>query len=113
MMKLADAILAKEVSIKSIKLPGEQQHEGVTLQDWCQTKKRIRIVMNELMAEFRGKDLPSKKKEYVAYTDEEWDDLVKEKNLNDETLKNIVVEVEQDKPGLDWLEGRRHALAPM
>ena len=58
-----------------------------------------------------GKDLPSKK-EYVAYTDEEWDDLAKEKNLNDETLKNIVVEVEQDKPGLDWLEGRGHALAP-
>ena len=68
--------------------------------------------MNKLMAEFRGKDLPSKKKEYVAYTDEEWDDLSKGKNLNDETLKNIVVEVEQDKPGLDWLEGRGHALAP-
>ena len=27
MMKLADAILAKEVSIKSNKLPGEQQRE--------------------------------------------------------------------------------------
>ena len=112
MMKLADAILAVEVSIKSNKLPGEQQHEGVTLQDWCQTRKRIRIVINELMAEFRGKDLPSKKKEYVAYIDEEWDDLAKEKNLNNETLKNIVVEVEKDKLGLDWLEGRGHALAP-
>ena len=67
--------------------------------------------MNELMAEFRGKDLPSKK-EYVAYTDEEWDDLAKEKNLSDETLKNNVVEVEKNKPGLDWLEGRGHALAP-
>ena len=113
MMKLADAILAKEVNIKSNKLPGEQQREGVTLQDWCQTKKRMRIVMNDLMAEFQGKDLPSKKKEYVAYTNEEWDDLGKEKNLNDKTLKNIVIEVEQDKPGLDWLEGRGHALAPM
>ena len=113
MMKLADAILANEVSIKSNKLPGEQQREGVTLQDWCQTRKRIRIVMNELMAEFWGKDLPSKKKEYVAYTDEEWDDLAKEKNLSDETLKNIVVEVEKDKLGLDWLEGRGHALAPI
>ena len=68
--------------------------------------------MNELMAEFRGKDLPSKKKEYVAYTNEEWDDLAKEKNISNETLKNIVVEVEKDKPGLDWLEGRGHALAP-
>ena len=93
MMKLADAILAKEVNIKSNKLPGEQQREGVSLQNWCQTKKRMRIVMNELMAEFQGKDLPSKK-EYVAYTDEEWNDLTREKNLNDETLKNIVVEVE-------------------
>ena len=112
MMKLVDAILANEVSIKSNKLPGEQQCEGVTLQDWCQTRKRMRIVMNELIAEFRGKDLSSKK-EYVAYTDEEWDDLAKEKNLNDKTLKNIIVEIEQDKPGLDWLEGRAHALAPM
>ena len=71
MMKLADAILANEVSVKSNKLPGEQQREGVTLQDWCQTRKRIRIVMNELMVEIRGKDLSSKKKEYVAYTDKE------------------------------------------
>ena len=112
MMKLADAILAKEVSIKSNKLPGEQQHEGVSLQDWCQTKKRMRLVMNKLMAEFRGKDLPLKKKEYVVYTDEEWDDLAREKNLNDKTLKNIVVEVEQDKPRLEWLEGQRAPLNP-
>ena len=112
MMKLADAILANEVSIKSNKLSDDQQREGVTLQDWCQMRKRIWIVMNELMAEFRGKDHPSKKKEYVAYTDEEWNDLAKEKNLSDKTLKNIVVEVEKDKPRLDWLEGRGHALAP-
>ena len=31
MMKLADAILANEVSVKSNKIPGEQQREGVTL----------------------------------------------------------------------------------
>ena len=73
----------------------------------------MRIVQNELMAEFRGKDLPSKKKEYVAYKDKEWDDLAWEKNLNDETLKNIVIEIEQDKVGLEWLERRRHPLAPI
>ena len=112
MMKLADAILAKEVSIKGNKLPVAQQREGVTLQEWCQTRKRMRIVQNELMAEFRGKDLPSKKKEYVAYADKEWDDLAREKNLSDETVKNIVIEVEQDKVGLEWLERRRHPLAP-
>ena len=54
----------------------------------------MRIVQNKLMAEFRGKDLPSKKKEYVAYADKEWDDLAREKNLNDETMKNIVIEME-------------------
>ena len=113
MMKLVDAILASlEVRIKSNKLPCEQQCEGVSLQDWCQTRKRMRIVMNKLMEEFWGKDLPSKKKEYVAYTNDEWDDLTREKNLNVETLKNIVVEVEQDKSGLEWLEGRGAALAP-
>ena len=31
MTKLADAILAKEVSIKGNKLPGAQQRKGVTL----------------------------------------------------------------------------------
>ena len=50
--------------------------------------------MNKFMVEFRGKDLPSKKRKYVACTNKEWDDLAREKNLNDETLKNIVVEVE-------------------
>ena len=112
MLKLADAILAKEVSIKGNKLPGAQQREGVTLQEWYQTRKRMRIVQNELMAKFRGKDLPSRKKEYVAYTDEEWDDLALETNLSDETVKNIVIEVEQDKVGLEWLERRGHPLAP-
>ena len=72
----------------------------------------MRIDQNELMAEFRGKDLPSKK-EYVAYEDEEWDDLAWEKNLSDEIVKNIVIEVEQDKVELEWLERRGHPLAPM
>ena len=112
MMKLVDVIFAKEVSIKGNKLLGAQQRERVTLQDWCQTRKRMRIVQNELMAEFKGKHLPSKKKEYVAYADKEWDDLAWRKNLNDETLKNIVIEVEQDKVELEWLERRGHPLAP-
>ena len=68
--------------------------------------------MNELMAEFKGKDLPSKK-EYVAYLDKEWDDLAREKNLNNKTLKNIIVQVKQDKPGLEWLEQQRTPLNPM
>ena len=65
------------------------------------------------MAKFKGKDLPSKKKDYVTYLDKEWDNLAREKNLNDKTLKNIVVEVEQDKPGLEWLEQRGAPLNPM
>ena len=72
----------------------------------------MRIVQNELMAKFRGKDLPSQKKEYAAYTDEEWNDLAREKNLSDETVKSIVIEVKQDKVGLEWLERRGHPLAP-
>ena len=62
MMKLVDAIIAKEVSIKSIKPSGGQQREGISLEDWCRIHKRMRLVMNELMAEFRNKELPSKKK---------------------------------------------------
>ena len=35
MMKLAEAIVAKEISIKSSKVGAEQEREGITLQDWC------------------------------------------------------------------------------
>ena len=62
--------------------------------------------------EVSGKGPPLEEEGVVAYTDDEWDDLAKEKNLSDKMLKNIVGEVEKDKPGLDWLEGRGHALAP-
>ena len=52
MMKLADAILAKEVSIKSNKLSGGQQREGISLPEWCRLHKRMRLIMNELMVDF-------------------------------------------------------------
>ena len=60
--------------------------------------------MNKFMAEFWNKKLPSKKKDYVEYSDMKWEDLAQEKNLNDEMLRNIVIEVEQKKPGLEGLE---------
>ena len=59
-----------------------------------------------------GEKTSPQKKKYIAYVDEEWDDLAWEKNLNDETSKNIVIEVEQDKVGLEWLERHGHPLAP-
>ena len=68
--------------------------------------------MNELMAEFWNKELPSKKKEYVEYSDMEWEDLAREKNLTDETLRNIVTKVEEDKGGLEWLDRRAYQLNP-
>ena len=68
--------------------------------------------MNELMAEFRNKELPSKKKEYVEYSDLEWENLAREKNITDEMLKNIVTEVEADKAGMEWLDHRDYQLNP-
>ena len=35
-----------------------------------------------------------------------------ESNLSDETMKNIIIEVEHDKVGFEWLERRGHPLAP-
>ena len=112
MMMLADAILAKEVSIKSNKLSSGQQREGISLPEWCCLRKRMRLIMNELMAEFRNKELPSKKKEYVEFSDMEWKDLAREKNITDETLRNIVTEVEADKAGMEWLDRRGYQLNP-
>ena len=117
MLMLADAILAKEVSIKSNKISGGQQREGISLPEWCRLRKRMRLIMNELMAEFRNKDLPSKKKEYVEYSDMEysnmeWEDLAREKNLTDETLRNIVTKVETDKASMEWLDRQANQLNP-
>ena len=111
MMMLADAILAKEVSIKNNKLSSEQQREGISLPEWCRLRKRMRLIMNKLMAEFRNKELPSKNKEYVEYTDMEWEDLARSKNLTDETLRNIVNEVEVDKGDMEWLDRRANQLS--
>jgi hypothetical protein len=38
-------------------------------------------IKNELMYEFKRKDLPNKKKVYLSYLDKEWEDLVIEKNF--------------------------------
>ena len=102
-MKLVDAILAKEVSIKSNKLAGGQQRKGASLQDCCQILKRVRIIMNKLMGEFQGKELSSKK-DYVEYSNLEWNDLAHEMNLIDKMLQNSIIKVELDKPRLEWLE---------
>ena len=112
MMMLVDAILAKEVNIKSNKLSGGQQREGISLPEWCHLCKRMRLIMNKLMAEFQNKELPSKKKEYVKYFDMEWEDLAHKKNITDETLRNIVTEVEADKAGMEWLDRRANQLSP-
>ena len=42
----------------------------------------------------------------------EWEDLAREKNLTNETLRNIVTEVEQDKGGVEWLDCRGNQLNP-
>ena len=112
MLMLADAILAKEVSIKSNKISGGLQREGISLLEWCCLRKRMRLIMNKLMAEFRNKDLPSKKKKYVEYSDMEWEDLAHEKNITDETLRNIVTEVEANKAGMEWLDHQANELNP-
>ena len=60
--------------------------------------------MYKLMAKFRNKELPSKKKEYVEYSNMKWEDLAREKNITNETLRNIVTEVEADKASMEWLD---------
>ena len=40
----------------------------------------------------------------MEYLDLELDDLAKEMNVMDDTLYNTMIKVEQDKPGVEWLE---------
>ena len=72
----------------------------------------MRLVINELMAEFWNKELSSKKNEYMEYFDMEWEDLAHEKNLTNETLRNIVTEVEADKGDVEWLDRWGYQLNP-
>ena len=39
----------------------------------------------------------------MEYLDIEWEDLAREKNLTNETLRNFVTEVEQDRGGKEWM----------
>jgi hypothetical protein len=59
LLLLAEAILRNEVSMKRNKIAG--QRETITLNDWCMMRKFDRVIKNELMFEFKGKPLPSKK----------------------------------------------------
>ena len=42
----------------------------------------------------------------MVYSNMEWEDLAREKNITNETLRNIVTEVEVDKAGMEWLDRR-------
>jgi hypothetical protein len=107
---LAEAILRNEVSVKSNKIAG--QRETITLNDWCMMRKYDRVIKNELMFEFRGKPLPSKKTGFQKYTDEEWEELALEKNFTDAVIANIRGVVMTLKDGSDWVSGRLNNLNP-
>jgi hypothetical protein len=110
LLLLAEAILRNEVSVKSNKIAG--QRETITLNDWCMMRKYDRVIKNELMFEFRGKPLPSKKTGFQKYTDEEWEELALEKNFTDAVIANIRGEVMTLKDGSDWVSGRLNNLNP-
>ena len=59
LLLLEEAILKNEVSVKSNKIAS--QRETITLNDWCMMQKYDRVIKNELMFQFKGKPLPSKK----------------------------------------------------
>jgi hypothetical protein len=108
---LAEVILKNEVSVKSNKIAG--QRETIMLNDWYMMRKYDRVIKNELMFEFRGKSLPSKKTGFQKYTDEEWEELALEKNFTDAVVANIRGEVMTLKDGSDWVSGRLNNLNPM
>jgi hypothetical protein len=110
LLLLAEEILKNEVSVKSNKIAG--QRETITLNDWCMMRKYNRVIKNELMFEFRGKPLPSKKTGFQKYTDEEWEELALEKNFTDAVISNIRGEVMTLKDGSDWVSGRLNNLNP-
>jgi hypothetical protein len=99
LLLLAEAILRNEVSVRSNKIAG--QRETITLNDWCMMQKYDWVIKNELMFEFRGKPLPSKKTGFQKYMDQEWEELALEKNFTDAVIANIRGEVMTLKDGSD------------
>lgn len=109
MMMLADEVLANRVKIKhSAKLT-----DGImSVKDWSVQRKKMRIIMNEFMYQFKDHPLPSKKADYVEYSDDAWESLAAEKNFNNAVLLNIVRELEEDKLGAAWMSARGDGLRP-
>jgi hypothetical protein len=110
LLLLAEAILRNEVFVKSNKIAG--QRETITLNDWCMMRKYDRVIKNELMFQFKGKPLSSKKTGFQKYTDEEWEELALEKNFTDAVISNVRGEVMMLKDGSDWVAGRLNNLNP-
>jgi hypothetical protein len=61
---------------------------------------------------FKGKPLPSKKKGFLNYTDQEWEDLAVAKNFMDAIISNIQGEVMTLKDGPDWISSCLYNLNP-
>jgi hypothetical protein len=76
---LVDTIIKNDALVKSKKILG--QREAITLNNWCMMWKYDWVIKNKLTFKFKGKMLPSKKKGFLNYMDQEWKDLAAEKNF--------------------------------
>jgi hypothetical protein len=75
-------------------------------------EKHDGVIKNKLMYQFKRKSLPSKKKGFLNYTYQEWEQLVTKKNFTDAVISNIEGEVMTLKDRSNWISGRLHNLNP-
>jgi hypothetical protein len=94
---LVDTIIKNDALVKSKKILG--QREAITLNNWCMMWKYDWVIKNKLTFKFKGKMLPSKKKGFLNYMDQEWKDLAAEKNFTYVVISNIQGEVMTLKDG--------------
>ena len=71
------------------------------LNDWYMMQKYNCIIKNKFIFQFREKPLSSKKTRFQKYSDEEWEELIMEKNFADVVISNIRGEVMMLKDGSD------------
>ena len=86
---LANLVERKEISVKVSKATkGDKVARLPSLQAAGNRERLMRVMKNELMNHFKKFELPSRKRTYVMYSCEDWDDFAKEKSITHAELES-------------------------
>lgn len=106
---VAQFIQNKKICVKSTNSKSEPA-TMMSMVDFCNTEKRLRVLKNELLFLIESKPLPSKKPEYIPYAAEDWDKFEREKNIDRSLMMSLLDKVQSSPGGEEFLKLRTNNL---